>query len=129
MGAIIAAAILLRQIKSAMRESEIQIYSMGIFDPLDQRKRTPEEKNGPELLGELSQESGGQYFSIDDCTTLPSISARIGEELRSQYLLGYSPATGSGTASTARSSRAGSPVAQAHGAGSALPPRLLRARH
>jgi Ca-activated chloride channel homolog len=80
------------QIKSAMRESDIQIYSMGIFDPVDQRKRTPEEKNGPQLLGELSQESGGQYFSVDNLDDLPSISARIGEELRSQYLLGYSPA-------------------------------------
>ena len=75
-----------------MRESEIQIYSMGIFDPVDQRKRTPEEKNGPQLLGELSEQSGGQYFSVDNLDDLPSISARIGEELRSQYLLGYSPA-------------------------------------
>ncbi len=79
------------EIKSAMRESEIQIYSMGIFDPLEQRKRTPEEKNGPDLLGDLAKESGGQYFNIDDVDQLPSISERIGEQLRSQYLLGYAP--------------------------------------
>jgi Ca-activated chloride channel family protein len=80
------------QIKNAMQESEVQVYSMGIFDPVDQRKRTPEEKNGPQLLGELSQASGGQYFSVDNLDDLPAIGARIGQELRSQYLIGYSPA-------------------------------------
>lgn len=80
------------EIKSATRESEVQVYSMGIFDPVDQRKRTPEEKNGPRLLGELAEESGGQYFSVDDLDGLPAIAAQIGEQLRSQYLLGYSPA-------------------------------------
>lgn len=80
------------QIMNAMRESEIQIYSMGIFDPAEQRKRTPEEKNGPELLDDLSKESGGQYFNIANIDELPSIGEKIGEQLRSQYLLGYSPA-------------------------------------
>jgi Ca-activated chloride channel family protein len=80
------------QIKNAMVESEVQVYSMGIFDPEDQRKRTPEEKNGPRLLDELSEESGGKYYSVDNLDDLPAISTRIGEELRSQYLIGYSPA-------------------------------------
>lgn len=79
------------QIKKAMVESEVQLYSMGIFDPADQRKRTPEEKNGPELLSELATESGGKHFSVDNLDDLPTISEQIGEELRSQYLLGYAP--------------------------------------
>jgi Ca-activated chloride channel homolog len=78
------------QIKSAMLESDIQVYSMGIYDSEDQRKRTPEEKNGPRLLGELSEESGGKHFSVDNLNDLPAISTQIGEELRSQYILGYS---------------------------------------
>jgi Ca-activated chloride channel family protein len=79
------------QIKNAMLESDVQIYSMGIFDPEDQRKRTPEEKNGPRLLGELSEESGGKHFRVDNLDDLPAISAQIGAELRSQYILGYVP--------------------------------------
>jgi len=79
------------QIKNAMVESEVQLYSMGIFDPLDQRKRTPEEKNGPELLSELAAESGGKHFNVDNLDDLPMISEQIGEELRDQYLLGYNP--------------------------------------
>jgi len=79
------------QIKSAMLESDVQVYSMGIFDPEDQRKRTPEEKNGPRLLGELAEESGGKHFSVGNLDDLPAISSQIGEELRSQYVLGYTP--------------------------------------
>jgi Ca-activated chloride channel family protein len=79
------------QIKSAMLETDVQVYSMGIFDPEEQRKRTPEEKNGPRLLGELSEESGGKHFSVDNLDDLPAISSQIGEELRSQYILGYTP--------------------------------------
>jgi VWFA-related protein len=79
------------EIKNAMLESDVQVYSMGIFDPEDQRKRTPEEKNGPHLLGELAEESGGKHFSIDNLNDLPAISSLIGEELRSQYVLGYAP--------------------------------------
>src|SRR5580658_6770654 len=80
------------EIKNAMLESDVQVYSMGIFDPEDQRKRTPEEKNGPHLLGELSEESGGRHFSVDNLDDLPSIGDQIGRELRSQYILGYTPA-------------------------------------
>jgi VWFA-related protein len=79
------------EVKNAMIESDVQVYSMGIFDPVDQRKRTPEEKNGPHLLGELSEESGGKHYSVDNLDDLPSISSQIGEELRSQYILGYAP--------------------------------------
>jgi Ca-activated chloride channel family protein len=79
------------QIKNAMLESDVQVYSMGIFDPEDQRKRTPEEKNGPHLLGEIAEESGGKHYSVDNLDDLPSISSQIGEELRSQYVLGYVP--------------------------------------
>jgi len=79
------------EIKNAMLESDVQVYSMGIFDPEDRRKRTPEEKNGPHLLGELAAESGGKHFSVDNLNDLPAISSQIGEELRSQYVLGYTP--------------------------------------
>jgi Ca-activated chloride channel homolog len=81
-----------KQIESAMRESEVQIYSMGIFDPVERRSRTPEEKNGPQLLDDLAKDTGGHYFDVDNPDELPAIAERIGEELRSQYLLGYSPA-------------------------------------
>ncbi len=80
------------QIKSALMESEVQVYAMGIFDLDDSpKKRTPEEVNGPKLLNELAELSGGKHYPIGDLNELPEISERIGNELRTQYLLGYSP--------------------------------------
>jgi Ca-activated chloride channel homolog len=80
------------QIKNALLESDVQLYAMGIFDFDDSgRKRPPEEVNGPKLLNELAELSGGRHYPIDDLNDLPQISERIGLELRNQYLLGYSP--------------------------------------
>lgn len=78
-----------REIKNAMLESDVQLYAMGIFDPDESRKRTPEEQNGPQLLEELADQSGGRLYTVDRVDDLPAISARIGNELRNQYLLGY----------------------------------------
>jgi VWFA-related protein len=81
------------QIKSALMESDVQIYAMGIFDLEDSpKKRTPEEVKGPRLLNELAELTGGRHYRVDDLNDLPRISERIGLELRNQYVLGYSPA-------------------------------------
>jgi len=79
------------QIKNALLESDVQVYAMGVFDFDDSgRKRPLEEVNGPKLLNELAELSGGRHYPIDDLNDLPRISERIGVELRNQYLLGYS---------------------------------------
>jgi len=62
---------------------------MGIFEPEETRKRTLEEQNGPHLLGDLADQSGGRLYTVDRVDELPLISARIGNELRNQYVLGY----------------------------------------
>lgn len=81
------------QIRNALVESEVQLYAMGIFDPEDTSKRRPrEEVNGPKLLNELAELSGGRHYPIEDLNDLPRISERIGLELRNQYMIGYSPA-------------------------------------
>lgn len=79
------------EIKSAVREADVQVYAMGIFESDETRKLTPEEQNGPRLLGELAEETGGRHFPVQNLDELPGVCARIGTELRNQYLLGYSP--------------------------------------
>jgi len=81
------------QIRNALVESEIQLYAMGIFDPDDTPKKRPrEEVNGPKLLTELADLTGGRHYPIGDLDELSGISERIGLELRNQYVVGYSPA-------------------------------------
>jgi VWFA-related protein len=80
------------QVRSATFESEVQIYAIGIFDPEGQRRRTPEDARGPQLLEQLARESGGRHHRVDRLGDLPEIAERVGREMRSQYLLGYHPA-------------------------------------
>jgi len=42
-------------------------------------------------LQELAEQTGGRHFAIDNIDDLPAISARIGTDLRNEYLFGYSP--------------------------------------
>ena len=80
-----------------VRESEVQIYSIGIFDPY---APTEEEVNGPTLLNEVCETTGGRLFRVMDMQDLSDIATRISAELRNEYVIGYTPsevsATGSG---------------------------------
>jgi Ca-activated chloride channel family protein len=78
-------------VKRAVKESDVQIYAVGIFEPLSARTRTPEEARGPGLLAELAEVSGGRMFSVEDADELPDIAEKISIELRNQYVIGYRP--------------------------------------
>ena len=80
------------QIKGALLESDVQLYAMGIFDEGDLLKHPREEQNGPRLLDELAEHTGGRVYPIDNLDDLESISSQLGTALRSEYLLGYMPA-------------------------------------
>src|SRR5271157_4751839 len=78
-------------IKRAVKESDVQIYAVGIFEPLSSRGRTTEEAGGPSLLADLAEVSGGRLFSVEDTNELPDIAEKISIELRNQYVIGYRP--------------------------------------
>ena len=80
-----------KDIKRLVREADTQLYSIGIFDAFEYRSRTPEELNGPTLLSEMTELTGGRAFSVDNLNDLPDIATKIGAELRNQYILGYHP--------------------------------------
>ena len=79
-----------RNIRNETLESDVQIYAMGIVGS-ELAKARREEKEGPELLTALTEPTGGRHYPVLSLDDLPEISARIGEQLRSTYLLGYSP--------------------------------------
>ena len=80
-----------REIKNLVRESDVQIYAIGIFEPYSSRGRTPEELSGPGLLTEISEATGGRQFPVENLNELPDVAEKIGIELRNQYVLGYVP--------------------------------------
>jgi Ca-activated chloride channel homolog len=80
-----------REVKNALLESDVQVYAMGIFDADSSSHHAREEREGPTLLDDLAGQTGGLLYSVNNLDDLPAISARISRELRTQYLLGYSP--------------------------------------
>jgi Ca-activated chloride channel family protein len=80
-----------RDIKRLVQEADTQLYAIGIVDPLPYRGRTEEELYGPTLLSEVTEQTGGRAFFLDDLNQLPDIAMKISTELRNQYILGYHP--------------------------------------
>jgi Ca-activated chloride channel family protein len=79
------------EIKNAVREADVQIFAIGIFESFGNRGRTPEEASGPGLLSELAEQTGGREYAVENVSELPDIAAKIGIELRNEYILGYTP--------------------------------------
>jgi Ca-activated chloride channel homolog len=78
------------EIKNLVKESDVQIYAIGIYDHYFQ---TDEERLGPELMEDITAATGGRAFSIDNPNELPDVATKIGVELRNQYVLGYRPSS------------------------------------
>jgi VWFA-related protein len=81
------------QIQDLVREADVQIYAMGVFEPFT-FGLTASEMSGPRVLSEISSQTGGRALAATSLKDLPGIAATIGLELRNQYVLAYSPANG-----------------------------------
>ena len=79
------------EVKNLVKEADVQIYGIGIYENGASRGRTPEELSGPEMLRDLSEPTGGRHFVVENLGELPDVAAKIGIELRNQYVVGYSP--------------------------------------
>jgi VWFA-related protein len=77
------------EIKNAVREADVQIYGIGIFEPMSSRGRTPEEMSGPGMLSQVAELTGGRSYNVENVNELADIAAKIGIELRNQYVLYY----------------------------------------
>ena len=76
------------ELRRVVRESDVQIYSIGIFD---QYAPTQEEQLGPILLTDICEMTGGRMFRVGDLADLSDIASRISAELRNEYVIGYRP--------------------------------------
>jgi len=79
-----------RQIKELVREADVQIYSIGV-ESSENHGYGKEEIDGLTLMKNISQQSGGRLYRIQEITALPEAIAKIKMALRRQYVLGYYP--------------------------------------
>ena len=77
------------EIRKFVREADVQIYAIGLFEP--DGGPTPEERGGPGLLTDLTAMTGGRTFNVQNLNQLPDVASKISMELRNQYVLGYRP--------------------------------------
>ncbi len=77
------------EVRNLLKEADAQMYAIGIFEPVGSRGRSAEELSGPGLLSELAEMTGGRHLPVDNLNDLPDIAAKIGIELRNQYVFGY----------------------------------------
>jgi VWFA-related protein len=78
------------ELRNLVRESDVMVYAIGVYESPGVRARTPEELSGPGLLSDLCEQTGGRHFPAN-ISELPDIAAKIGIELRNRYVLGYIP--------------------------------------
>jgi Ca-activated chloride channel family protein len=76
------------ELRRVVRESDVQIYSIGIFDMY---APTTEEQLGPILLTDVCEMTGGRMFRVSDVADMGDIAMRISAELRNEYVIGYRP--------------------------------------
>jgi Ca-activated chloride channel homolog len=76
------------EIKGVVKEADVMVYAIGIYDRYFQSQ---EERLGPQLLGEISELTGGRAFTVENPNDLADVATKIGVELRNQYVLGYRP--------------------------------------
>jgi len=87
-GADTASDATLREVRSTLLRSDVFAYAIAIDSPTRQPINT---RVSPEALTEITSPSGGRTEVVRDSDGLIAASARIAEELNSQYLIGYSP--------------------------------------
>jgi len=90
-GADTASNTTLREIRSLLLRSDAFVYAIAIDSP----DRTPiNTRVNAQALREITSESGGRTEVVQTSGDLDEATARIAEELNSQYLLGFTSARG-----------------------------------
>ncbi|HJR09253.1 MAG TPA: VWA domain-containing protein [Pyrinomonadaceae bacterium] len=78
----------------SLRENDVQIYIIGFVGELDTQGgiiRKSSKEKAVNLINKLATETGGRAFYPTSLSELPSIANEITKDLRTQYVVSYSP--------------------------------------
>jgi VWFA-related protein len=79
------------EIKTSVKEADVQIFAIGIDQLGDASGTTEEELTGPELLAGIAEQTGGLAYPLVNLDGLTEIAHSIGIALRDEYVIGYVP--------------------------------------
>ena len=60
--------------RSDVLESDMQLYAIGIFESGPGKNRPSEELNGPDLLADLANKTGGRQYRVDNLNELGAVA-------------------------------------------------------
>ena len=82
------------QLFARLREEDVQIFVIGFVNELDKDagfiRKSPKDK-ATSLINKLATETGGRAFFPESISELPQIANDIIRDLRTQYVISYSP--------------------------------------
>jgi Ca-activated chloride channel family protein len=90
-GADTASDATISDVRTALLRSDAFVYAVAIDSP---NPRAINTRVNPIALGEITNQSGGHTSVVRDGAELAAATARIAEELNSQYVLGYASPQG-----------------------------------
>ena len=76
------------ELRDVVREADVQIYAIGITDPMHETELGP---YGEAVIEELVRTTGGRAYFPTSEAELMNICSQIALELRNQYTIGYYP--------------------------------------
>ena len=82
------------QLFNLLRDSDVQIYTIGFTGELSQKPEddsVSRQEKAKSFLSRLAEETGGKAYFPASLDELPKIAKEIAGELRTQYLISYSP--------------------------------------
>jgi Ca-activated chloride channel family protein len=74
------------------RDEEVMVYSIGLESEFFNGQRVVKSRPTRDLR-RISEETGGGYFELEKTADLSPTFTRVAQELRSQYLIGFAPAS------------------------------------
>lgn len=86
-GADTASDVTLAELRTALLRSDAFVYAVAIDSP---NPNGINRRVNPSALNEVTSQSGGHTSVVHDAEELSAATARIAEELNSQYVIGYS---------------------------------------
>ena len=79
----------MREIKRLVQESDVEIYALGLFESFF--FNSFEEYMGKKWLRGITDRTGGRTATVESREKLPGLAAEVSREMRSRYVLGYTP--------------------------------------
>lgn len=84
-----------REFRRFLQEADVPVHGVSVQDSFPRtrhRSRALREEDGPAIMREVSDLTGGQHYTVNHSRDGEGLALRVGSWMHQYYLLGYKPA-------------------------------------